>query len=382
MTSRRRLIPLAAAALVCLSVGPASGASLIRVAIIESTPTVEIRGTDLDVQPMNAPARGGEPSGCDRCRTWRADRVRASAVASGVEVDGRRAFAFRLRSEAPIRVNGRQYPSVVEVVRYGDGLAVVNELPLENYLAGVLRAETGDRWPLEALKAQAIAARTFAAYQRTISGSRPFHILASVAHQGYAGRVPADSPAWTAVRETAGQVLHWEGDLFPAFFHTESGGWTEDPRLVFAARNMPGLKPVRCEFSKGSPHYYWKLDLRLAELSETLGRNDVAVGPVTAVEVTERTSSQRASVVTVKGTRGSARLRGNDFRRMIGYDTLKSTLFAVAVDGEVAHFSGRGYGHGVGLCQYGAKGMADKGYTARQILDFYYPGTTWATLTR
>jgi stage II sporulation protein D len=82
----------------------------------------------------------------------------------------------------------------------------------------------------------------------------------------------------------------------------------------------------------------------------------------------------------VAGTRGSAQLRGNDFRRLVGYDTLKSTLFAVAVDGDVAHFSGRGYGHGVGMCQWGAKGMAERGYAARQILEFYYPGTTFGYL--
>jgi stage II sporulation protein D len=246
----------------------------------------------------------------------------------------------------------------------------------------VLRAESNERWPIETLKAQAVASRTYAAYQRTISGTRPFHILASVAHQMYAGRVVSESPAWIAVRETAGQVLHWEGELFPAFYHTESGGWTEDPRTVFAARNMPGLKAVRCEFSAGSPHYYWQLDLRLADLSEVLRRNDVGVGAVTAVDVAERTPSLRAVTLLVRGTQGTVRVRGNDLRRMVGYDTLKSTLFAVAVDGEFARFSGRGYGHGVGLCQWGAKGMAEQGYNARQILEFYYPGAMPATLVR
>ena len=106
----------------------------------------------------------------------------------------------------------------------------------------------------------------------------------------------------------------------------------------------------------------------------------VAVGTIVAIDVTERTPSLRAAVVTVHGSRGSARLRGNDFRRMIGYDTVKSTLFAVAVDGQTARFSGRGYGHGVGMCQWGAKGMAEQGYTARQILEFYYPGAVLGSL--
>ena len=109
-------------------------------------------------------------------------------------------------------------------------------------------------------------------------------------------------------------------------------------------------------------------------------KNDVSVGAITAIEITERTPSLRAATITVHGARSSARLRGNDFRRMVGYDTLKSTLFAVAVDGEWARFAGRGYGHGAGMCQWGAKGMAEQGYSARQILDFFYPGTTLGSL--
>jgi stage II sporulation protein D len=182
------------------------------------------------------------------------------------------------------------------------------------------------------------------------------------------------------VRETAGQVLLWEGEVFPAFYHTESGGYTEDPRTVFAARNMPALLPVACPFSANSPHFYWRLDVRLADLGDALRRGGVDVGQVRSVVVAERTMSLRAMTVSVAGTRATAQIRGNDFRRMLGYDTFKSTLFAVAVDGDVARFSGRGYGHGVGMCQWGAKGMAERGFTARQILGFYYPGTTFGTL--
>jgi len=361
--------PLSLVAVVVLSLlgiaASADASGTIRVAVVEVARTVELRGTDIEVSEIGSP--------------WpprRTSIVRAAATGGVVELDGIRAAGFRLRSAAPIRMNGREYDGALELIPNGNGLAVVNELPLEDYVVGVLRAEAGDKWPLEALRAQAIVARTYAAYHRVIGAARPYHVVASTANQQYFGRVPTTSPAWGAVRETAGQVLLWEGELFPAFYHTESGGYTEDPRTVFATRNMPALKPVRCEFSAGSPHYYWSLDVRLTDLAEILKRNDSAVGTVTAIEVTERTPSLRAATVAVHGTRGSVRLRGNDFRRMLGYDTFKSTLFAVAVDAQVAHFSGRGYGHGVGMCQWGAKAMAEQGYTARQILDFYYPGTT------
>jgi stage II sporulation protein D len=359
-------------ALAAPSPTPASG--VIRVAVVENARVVELRGTEVEVTELGVCPPCGAPR--------RAAVVRAAASGAGVEIDGVRAGGFRLRSEHPIRLNGREYPAPLEISRAGEGLAVVNEVPLEEYLVGVLRAESNEKWPLEALRAQAVVARTYAAYHRLLNGAKPYHIVASTAHQQYAGRVAAASPVWGAVRETAGQVLLWEGDVFPAFYHTESGGYTEDPRTVFAARNMPALKAVRCEFSTGSPHFYWALDVRLTDLAEILRRHAAVVGSVTAIDVTERTPSLRAAVVTVHGTRGSVRLRGNDFRRMIGYDTFKSTLFAVAVDAQWARFSGRGYGHGVGMCQWGAKGMAEQGHTARQILEFYYPGTVLDTLDR
>jgi stage II sporulation protein D (peptidoglycan lytic transglycosylase) len=352
--------------LLVLSIAASAAASgTIRVAVVETVRTVELRGTDIEITDLGTLST-----------PRRASVVRAVAGNGGIELDGSRGLGFRLRSAGPIRFNGREYDGTLELLPNASGLALVNEVPLEDYIVGVLRAEAGDKWPLEALRAQAIVARTYAAYHRVIAAARPYHLVASTANQQYAGRVPSTSPIWGAVRETAGQVLLWEGELFPAFYHTESGGYTEDPRTVFATRNMPALKPVRCEFSAGSPHYYWSLDVRLTDLSEILRRNEVTVGSVTAIEVTERTPSLRAATVSVHGTRGSARLRGNDFRRMLGYDTFKSTLFAVAVDSQVAHFSGRGYGHGVGMCQWGAKAMAEQGYTARQIVEFYYPGTT------
>src|SRR5204863_133727 len=158
-------------------------------------------------------------SGTD-ASAWRADVVRALATGPSVEIDGRRARRFRLTSERPIQMNGREYPATLEVVKNGEGLAVVNELPLEDYLVGVLRAETSERWPLEMLRAQAIVARTYAAYHRILNALKPYHIVASTVHQAYVGLVPSASPVWDGVRDTRDQVLLWERGLFPAFYHS------------------------------------------------------------------------------------------------------------------------------------------------------------------
>jgi stage II sporulation protein D len=354
---------------------PAAASDRIRVALEESAGAAELQGADIEVTAL-----GGEPCHICEPRRWRTNLVRAVWIGGTVEVDGRRASGFRLRGAGPIRLGGREYPAVLDVLSHGPGLTIVNELPLEEYVVGVLRAEAGERWPPEALRAQAIVARTYAVYHRLINAGKPFHLVASTAHQQYAGLVPAASSHWSAVRETAGQVLRWEGRVFPAFYHADSGGNTEDPRQVFAAPNMPALRPVVCPFSGGSPHASWTLDLALEELGDRLRLYGVDVGRVTTLEVPERTSSRRAAAVTVRGTSGVARLRGNDFRRLVGYATLKSTLFTVTVDRDTARFTGRGYGHGVGFCQWGARAMAEQGHPARRILEFYYPGITLGAL--
>src|SRR5512144_986741 len=368
----RALLGLALVLSVVLSAGPALAADDIRVAIADGLKTVEVGGGPMMVSDLAG------RSVVNDSPTW----LRATLKNGVIEVAGRRVDGLRL---APadvgfLRANDREYPGALEIIRTGDGLTLVNELPLEDYLAGAVKAEAGDKMPLEMLKAQAIVARTYAAYHRRLNAEKAYHLVASTLNQQYVGRVPADSVVWTAVRETAGQVLLWQGELFPAFYHTDSGGYTEDPRVVFAATNMPALKPVRVEFPSESPHHRWRLELPLAELSAALMRSGISIGRVVALDVLERSVSLRVARIAVRGTAGTVTLRGNDLRRLVGYDTLKSTLFAVAVVGPVARFVGRGYGHGVGLDQWSAKTMADQGYTAQQIVLYYYPGATLSTL--
>jgi stage II sporulation protein D len=368
----RRLAALALLGLLALWPAPVLAAGLIRVLVADGARAVEVSGGPIRI------ADPGDLPVTERARS----RVRVTLRNGGVEVEGRHLPAVRLRAEGNdgLRVNGREYPNTLEVLRNGDALAVVNEVPLEEYLAGVLKAEASERWPLEMLKAQAIVARTYAAYHRELNAAKPYHLLASTAHQQYAGKVPPSSPTWLAVNETEGEALRLEGKLFPAFFHTDSGGHTEDPRVVFTASNMPALRPVRDQFSVGSPYYFWTLDVRLSDLADVLKKAGAWVGSVVGLEVVERATSLRVLRLAVHGTRGGTVLRGTDLRTLLGNDTLKSTLFAVGVAGGYARFAGRGYGHGVGLSQWGAKAMAEQGFTSRQILEFYYPGTTFSTL--
>ena len=208
--------------------------------MVEAARTVELRGTDIEITELGSP--------------WpprRAAVVRATAGAAPSSSTESAPSAFVCGARRPFASTAASTTAPSIWCRTATAWRVVNELPLEDYIVGVVRAEAGDKWPLEALRAQAIVARTYAAYHRLIAAARAYHLVASTANQQYVGRVPSASPAWGAVRETAGQVLLWEGELFPAFYHTESGGYTEDPRTVFATRNMPALKPVRCRVLGG-----------------------------------------------------------------------------------------------------------------------------------
>jgi stage II sporulation protein D (peptidoglycan lytic transglycosylase) len=342
------------------------------VAVADGLRTVEVGGGPMMVSDLAGRAVVPDSP------TW----IRVSLKNGGLETAGRPVDGLRLApaDTGALRLNGREYSGALEILQAREGILVVNELPLEDYLAGAVKAEAGDKMPLEMLKAQAIVARTYAAYHRRLNAEKAYHLVASNLNQQYVGRVPEGSVVWAAVKETTGQVLLWNGELFPAFYHTDSGGYTEDPRAVFTATNMPALKPVRVKFPSASPHHRWRLDLPVSELSAALQRGGVPVGRVVALEVLERSASLRVVRIAVRGTRGTVVLRGNDLRRLVGYDTLKSTLFAVAVAGPTARFVGRGYGHGVGLDQWSAKTMAEQGYRAQQIVAYYYPGATLATL--
>ena len=355
-----------------LALSSPAWASDIRVGLAEGLATVEIGGGPMLIQDLSGRALAEEPI------TW----LRVLRRDGTLEWRGQRLTGLRVSPAGgnTLRFQQRPYPGVLEILLGPEGLMVVNQLPLEEYLVGAVKAEAGDKWPLEMLKAQAIVARTYAAYHRRLNAAKPYHLVSSTANQQYAGQVAETSPAWSAVRETEGQILLWEGDLFPAFYHTDSGGYTEDPRAVFAASNMPALPPVRVEFPSASPHHAWILDVPLADLAAALRRGGVSVGSIVGLRVVERSASLRVSRIAVDGTRGTTTLRGNDLRRLVGYDTLKSTLFAVSVDRAYARFAGRGYGHGVGLDQWSAKTMAEQGYTARQIALYYYPGATLSSL--
>ncbi|MFA5339853.1 MAG: SpoIID/LytB domain-containing protein [Candidatus Omnitrophota bacterium] len=302
-----------------------------------------------------------------------------TATDAGFGFDGKEISANAISVEpvggSRVYINGRIFRGKIRIFKDGRKLTVVNTVDLEEYLYGVMRNEVSTWWPMEALKAQAIAARTYALSQIKESKAKDYDVTADVSSQVYGGIFSEKWRTNKAVDETRDQVLTYNGVIFPAFFHATCGGSTFDAAYLWNI-DLPPLKGVKCRWCRKSPHFYWEKWMSVKEAEEKLAAAGYPVGDIIGFEAVKRdTFSARILELKVKGDKGEAILLAKDFRRMIGADIVRSTNFKVTVIGEYVAFEGLGWGHGVGLCQWGAYYMSRAGKKADEILGFYYPGS-------
>jgi len=276
---------------------------------------------------------------------------------------------------ALIYLDGRSFRGSVDIIKKDNmKLSVINRIALEEYLYGVLYNEVSHRWPIEAIKAQAITARTFALYQARQNKLQDYDLTNDIYSQVYSG---ATSERWSttrAVKLTLGKVLAYKGDIFPTYYHATCGGKTEDAANLWNI-DMEPLKGSECGFCKESPHYKWTKNIPLPEIEQKLGESGYKVGKIKSVIVMARNKSGRVDKIEIKDDSDvSCMLTGKDFRKMVGPNDLRSTNFEPSINNDKLVLSGIGWGHGVGMCQWGAKGMAGHGKNAEEILKIYYPG--------
>ncbi len=291
-----------------------------------------------------------------------------------------------------LELDGRRYRGSLNLHLSGSGrISAVNVLSVEHYIAGVISAEMPASWEIEALKVQAVAARTYSLYVRQTAGTgRNWDVRSTQADQVYRG-IEAESPRiWGVVEQTGGQVLICpQSDirygLFPAYFSSTCGGHTFNASDVFGD-NFEPLKGVRCPHcEKTAPkrHYSWQdVVIPKKELFEKLCQkypNLKELGELKTVKVSgyvQHGQFYKFTRVDLIGTSGKSNwLRGEDFRFIVGASSVKSTACRIEDTGSSIRFhSARGYGHNVGMCQYGAQAMAREGKNYKEILDFYYPG--------
>jgi len=266
-----------------------------------------------------------------------------------------------------IFINGYRYNGSIDIRKDKNGLHFINELPFEKYIEGVVAAEIGKNWPIEALKAQAVISRTYALYQKILNAGRDYQITSSVLHQAYKGD-STNGAISRAVRETSGEILTYEGNPIEAFYHSTCEGKTELPEEVWG-KNYPYLKPVPC-MDKNSPYKHWVKKFTLEEIEKILG-----VRKIRDIRILSFTSTGRVKMLKVITEDSEMEIKTTDLRRLLGYGELPSTQFSVTIEGREVIFEGSGYGHGVGLSQWGALELANRGKNYKEILEYYYPGT-------
>ena len=296
--------------------------------------------------------------------------------------------------------DGRRYRGRVNVIRDPAGLTLINRVPVESYLAGVIGGELGARRPDErqAMFAQAVVSRTFALANRGRWEGQGFDAWADVRDQVYAGVAGETGEVWAALRATRGEVVRYHGELIDAYFHSTCGSSTAAVEEAFRnARGRPYLRPV--SDASGGGHYYcdlsprfrWREEWDAVQLRAILSRTlpamiDAGGGGlqrITDVEVARTTQSGRVGELRIVFEHGDVRVPGSDVRAVLRPSPdqlLGSAAFRLAVTkngGQVTRLIavGTGWGHGVGMCQWGAVGRARAGQDYRTILTTYFPGT-------
>jgi len=343
--------------------------------------------------------------------TWRVERV--GARVRGVGPDGLASvwqtggIIARAAGGSLVALNGKHYRGELLFLPGDSGITIVNRVRMDDYLRGVVPLEIGTRDARDsaAVQAQAVTARSYAYVHVGVSSAqRPYDVTASVTDQAYGGADVETAVSNAAVSATRGLVLQYAGRVVNAPYHSTCGGSTAaadeiwrtstEPYLQRVSDQIPGTNRFYCDIS---PRFRWTRTLDGATLREALVRY---LGTYTRtpggypgtprdVQIDTRTPSGRVGTLKIATDRGNYVLRGNDIRYVLrppGGEILNSTAFSVetaeARDGSIARLTirGTGYGHGVGMCQWGAIGRARAGQDFLTILRTYYPGTTVAAL--
>ncbi len=292
-------------------------------------------------------------------------------------------------------LNGNDYRGKLKLIINPDSNSfdAINLVPPEPYLAGVIAAEMPDYWEPEALKAQAIAARTYCFYiKERFGNNRSWDVSKTASSQVYNGLSAESTTVWNAVNQTTGMVLVCKQangeDIFPAYYSSNCGGHTEISENVFGDFFEP-LTGVPCPYCKDvakPKFFFWPVaQFTMEEISNRLlGKypNLSRLGEITDIAIANQSNYKeftRLTKIQLTGSTGEkANLSGENFRLSIDPtgNKMKSANFNIEKwDDSLAFVAGRGWGHGVGMCQCGAEGMARKGKNAKQILSYYYPGS-------
>jgi stage II sporulation protein D len=289
-------------------------------------------------------------------------------------VDGRPAGpVWRPEREGPWQVGARRYRGRLELRVELGRILVLNHIELEDYVVATVGGEMPASWPDQALRAQAVATRTYALYQRERRRSEAWDVQASELSQVYRGIESESTATRRAVEATRGEILTHAGRPILAVFHSTAGGRTASAAEVWG-RSLPYLGSIDVEHEEDAPFTYWRTIPPPEALNGAIAALGRDLGPVQRLEVEKRTESGRVERIVARGRAGQAVLERDQVRALAESLGLRSRLFDIRRTPQGFAFVGSGYGHGVGMSQWGARELARRGASYQRILARFYPG--------
>ena len=306
--------------------------------------------------------------GTVNCGKKRFDSPSFSWSGNRLMVAGQSVDSTRCSGRGRYTYSGTTWSGGVEVQPHGEKLILIGLIDIEAYVAGVVSAELLPGWPMESLKAMAVAARSYTLWRMGRSNKLPFHLTADVSSQVFRGMARLPKPVLQATKATEGQILRYNNKPIAAYYHACAAGRTASASEVWG-RGEPYLKSVISP-DLACNRINWRSAMHVNEAGKKLG-----VGSLSRIKIIGFTESNRVEEVEVVGTSGRRIFSGQDLRKRLGWAVLRSTDFSPSVQGRQLVFVGHGSGHGVGMSQWGAKGLAQRGKSYRLILQHFYPGT-------
>lgn len=277
-------------------------------------------------------------------------------------------------------IDGKPVPQeVLFYVKHSSAFDVIAVMDLEQYLEGVLPAEMPVSWPVEAVKAQAVASRSYAVARIEQNRGEPYHLEGTILDQVFTWNKSDLSEEHIRklkriIKQTRGLVLtKSRGKAIPAFFHSDCGGHTEEPSKVWGFGPKIGTTPDR--YCKTRPTNKWDYFITADRLEKVFQNYLHTDEKLVRIHINSRSKSGRIEEIGLQLGNTDYPISANLFRKIIGYSKIKSTHFVFDTHENRYHFFGRGHGHGVGLCQWGSRRWAKKGWSFRKILSHYYPRT-------
>ncbi len=339
---------------------------MIRVKLLSGISTVTLKTSAATVIK-------NEKTGSEIIRSRSGTSLTVTAAGKYIRIGGAGAFSgpIMVYSSSPTAVKNKTYRGQIWIYNENGRLLIINRLDLEEYLYSVVPMEISHAWNVNALKAQAIAARSYALAQIAHNNYSLYDLDNTDRSQVYGGAATEQDATTKAVRLTSGEVITYQRKVIAAYFHACCGGATADVKNVWGS-DLPYLRSVKSRYCKGTKYYSWNVTLTRNELLALTGSSK---GIIRKIRTTAISPSGRVLKIQIITTQGITEMTGNEFRMKLGAKRILSTKFTIKRVGHAFVLDGYGWGHGVGMCQWSAKKMAESGWSYRGILAFFYKHT-------